>query len=573
VKTIRRLLAFLKPLRGWVLLSTLLAAGTVACNIGLLGTSAWLIASAALHPSVADLQVAIVGVRFFGIARGLLRYLERLASHSANFRLLAELRTWFFRKLEPLAPARLVEARGGDLMGRVTADIDGLEDFYVRAVAPPLTALLVTLGMGIFLGVSYPALGAALALGLLVSGAGVPWLARQISRGPGAALVAERAGLNAGLVDGIQGLADLSAFGAEERYFAEIRTAGERTGRAQVRLASRGGLANGLNGLVSNLTLLAMLALAIPLVRSGGMDGVSLAVIALITLASFEATLPLGPAAQRLDSALKSAERLFDVADLVPAVVEPETPLAQPSGQRLTIRNLAFYYAADLPPALHGFSLDLPAGRRIGIVGPSGAGKSSLFNLLLRFWEYGEGSIALDGHELREYAGADVRRCLAVIGAEPYLFSGTLRANLSMGQPGASEEDLWPVLRVASLEGWVKGLPNGLDTWVGERGSQVSGGERQRLALARVLLREAHIWLLDEPTAHLDPDTRQAVNAAIQTAAGGRSLIWISHDLAALEGMDEIIVLQDGRVIERGSPTQLKASGGWYARWSQERFV
>jgi ATP-binding cassette, subfamily C, bacterial CydC len=573
MKTAIRLLAFLRPLAGWVALSVLLAGGTIACNIGLLGTSASLIARAALHPSVAELEVAIVGVRFFGILRGVLRYLERLASHSANFRLLAGLRTWFYHKLEPLTPARLVEARHGDLLDRVIADIDGLEDFYVRAAAPPLTALLVTGGMGLFMGAAFPALGEALVIGLAASGVGVPWLARQMSRRPGAALVAERATLSAGLVDGIQGLADLAACGAEKAYFADLRKASEAAGRAQVRLASRGGMANALNGLAAHLTLWAVLVMAIPMVRAGGMDGVTLAVIALVTLASFEATLPLGPAAQRLDAALSSAERLFEIADMEPVVRAPQESAAAPSGTDLQIRGLTFRYAEDLAPALEQFDCDLPAGKRIGMVGPSGAGKSTLINLLLRFWDYEVGEIRLDGRELREYGFEDVRSCLAVIGAEPYLFNGTLRANLLLARPGASAEELKQALRVARLEAWIESLPKGLDTWVGERGGQISGGERQRVALARAVLQDARIWLLDEPTAHLDPGTREAVNATLQEAACGRSLVWITHELRALDAMDEIIVLKEGRVIERGSPAQLRAQGGWYARWSGVRII
>jgi ATP-binding cassette, subfamily C, bacterial CydC len=573
MKTAIRLLAFLRPLAGWVLLSILLAGGTIACNIGLLGTSASLIARAALHPSVAELEVAIVGVRFFGILRGVLRYWERLASHSANFKLLSGLRTWFYHKLEPLAPARLVAARHGDLLDRVIADIDGLEDFYVRAAAPPLTAVLITGGMGLFIGAAYPTLGEALVIGLAVSGVGVPWLARQMGRRPGAALVAERANVSAGLVDGIQGLADLSAYGAAKAYFSDLREASEAAGLAQVRLASRGGMANALNGLAAHLTLWAVLVIAIPLVRAGGMDGVTLAVIALVTLASFEATLPLGPAAQRLDAALSSAERLFEIADMAPVVSVPQEPAARPSGTDLQIRGLTFRYADNLPPALEQFSCDLPVGKRIGMVGPSGAGKSSLINLLLRFWDYGEGEIRLDGRELREYGFDDVRRCLAVIGAEPYLFSGTLRANLLLARPGASEDELKRALRVAKLEEWVESLPKGLETWMGERGGQISGGERQRVALARAVLQDAGIWLLDEPTAHLDPRTREAVNATLQEAACGRSLVWITHDLRALDRMDEVIVLKEGRVVERGSPTELRAQGGWYARWSGARVV
>jgi len=570
-QTLRRLVGFLRPLAGWVALSVLLAAGTVASNIGLMGTSAYLIATAALHPSVALLQVAIVGVRFFGITRSVLRYLERLASHSANFRLLAELRSWFYQRLEPLAPAGLVDTRRGDLLDRLVADIDGLEDFYVRAVAPPFTALLVTLGMGLFLGISFPGLGLVLAVGLVFSGVGVPWLAGFLGRQPGGELVAARAALAAGLVDSIQGLPDVLAFGRGRDYLAGLRASGRGAARAQLRLAARSGLANALNGLITHLTLWVILVAAIPLVRVGGMEGVTLAVVALVTLASFEASLPLGPAAQRLDAALKSGQRLFEAADAVPLVLPPAQPAPPPVSADLQIRGLTFQYTPDLPPALVDFYLDLAPGRRVGLVGPSGAGKSTLVNLLLRFWEYERGSIRLGGRDLREYAFEDVRGQLSVIGQTPYLFSGTLRSNLLLARPSATPAELQQALAQARLADWVARLPRGLDTWVGERGVQVSGGERQRLAVARGWLRAAPLWLLDEPTAHLDPVNRRAVAAMLLEATRGRSVIWISHELSELAEMDEIIVLKDGRLMERGAPRDLAERAGWYARWRQNR--
>ncbi len=574
MRTAIRLLSFLRPLSGWVALSVLIAVATIASNIGLLGTSAYLIARAALHPSVAELQVAIVGVRFFGISRSLLRYLERLVSHSANFRLLAGLRTWFFRHLEPLAPARLLQTRRGDLLERVIADIDGLEDFYVRAVAPPLTALLVTLGMGAFLGAAYPQLGAALVAGLILSGVGVPWLARQLGRAPGAALVAERTHLSAGLVDFVQGLPDLLSCGAGEQYISSLRIVDCIAGRAQVHLANQGGFANALNGLSTHLTLWVLLLLAIPLVRAGEMDGVTLAVVALVTLASFEATLPLGPAAQRLETSLRSADRLFEIADAAPAVMNPAEPAPLPAGNLLEFRRLTFSYALNLPPALQDFSLLLPPGKRVGIVGPSGGGKSTLISILLRFWEVPAGQVLLDGRELSEYAQQDVRNVLAVIPAAPYLFSGTIRSNLLLARPRASAEDIFAALRQASLEDWVARLPQGLDTWVGERGLQVSGGELQRLAVARALLQEeARIWLLDEPTGQLDPRTRQAVAATLMACSRGKSVIWISHHLEELSSMDEILVLRQGHVVERGTPAGLIAQSGWYARWASAYII
>ncbi len=573
MKTALRMLQFLKPLSGWVALAVLLSVGTIASNIGLLGTSAYLIARAALHPSIAELQVAIVGVRFFGISRSVLRYAERLASHSVNFRLLAGLRTWFFQRLEPLAPARLVDWQSGDLLDRVVADIDNLEDFFVRAIAPPLTALLVTLGMSAFVGVSFAGLGAVLAAGMLLSGFGVPLLAQKLGRDPGIKLVSAHSELATGLVDGIQGLADLMAFNAEGQLFRRLRVAGDKAGRAQMRQAARSGLTNALNGLIVHLTLWVVLILAIPMVAAGGMDGVTLAVITLITLASFEATLPVGPAAQRLEGSLESARRLLAICDTPPAVSVPPAPALAPRTAALQIRDLSFRYAEGTESALSNLSLELPAGKRVGIVGPSGAGKSTLISLLLRYWDIEPGQIWLDGQDIREYAPQDVRKMLAVVDQRPYLFHGTLRSNLLLAAPGASDADLHQALRLAQLEPWFSALPQGLDTQTGERGNQVSGGERQRLAVARALLQDAPLWLLDEPTAHLDPRSRQSVAGTLLEVTRGRSVVWVTHELSELTAMDAVLVLQAGRVVERGTPHELCALGGWFARWSSPRIL
>ena len=288
---------------------------TVGSSIGLMATSAWIIATAALHPSIAVLQVAIVGVRFFGIARGVFRYLERLASHQVTFRVLARLRVWFYAALEPLAPARLMQYRSGDLLSRIVADIGTLENFYIRAVAPPLVALLVAGLMWIFLGSFDPRLAWAVIAMMLLAGVGVPLLSQILSRQPGSRVVTVRAGLNAVLVDGIQGTADLVAFRAEAAQVRQVRALSDALGRDQARLAGIGGLNNALGSLLTSLAVVVVLALAIPLVTAGRIAGVSLAVLALATAASFEAVLPLPLAAQFLESSLAAARRLFEVVD------------------------------------------------------------------------------------------------------------------------------------------------------------------------------------------------------------------------------------------------------------------
>lgn len=565
MNTIRRLLGFLRPFWRQMLISVLLSVAAVASAVGLLGTSAYLIARAALHPSIAELQVAIVGVRFFGIARGVFRYLERLASHEVNFRLLARLRVWFYQAVEPLAPAGLSGLRSGDVLQRAVGDIETLENFYVRVVAPPFTALIVTLGLGAFVGQFSARLGGMLVAGLLLAGVGVPALTLRLAGQPNRQLTAAWAELSAALVETLQGLSDLLAFDAGESALAQLKTLEGQAAAAQRRLAHAGGVSAAAMLLLNQLTLWGMLLLAVPLVRAGHLDGVLLAVIALLTLAGFEAVTPLGPAALNLELSLAAGRRLFALAVDQPAAPDAPEVSAAPAPVDLSVRALTFAYPSAGLPALTGVSFDLPVGRRVALVGPSGAGKTTLLNLLLRFWESPPGSITLGGQDLAALPPRRSRRHFAVVSQNAYFFGGSLRQNLLLAHPGAADADLLAALGQVRLTDWLATLPDGLDTWLGERGAHLSGGERQRLALARALLQQAPILLLDEPTAHLDAATERALLATLNEVTAGRSLLWITHRLTGLENLDEIIVLEDGQVSERGSHVQLAAAGGMYA--------
>lgn len=574
-RTVRRpsLLGLLAPFAGQVALSALLGALTVGSSIGLVATAAYIIASAALHPSISVLNVAVVGVRFFGLSRGIFRYLERLVSHSITFRLLARLRLWFYQAIEPLAPARLSTSHSGDLLNRVTGDIASLENFYVRSVAPPLTALLVTVGSALFLALFHPLLGGVLLVFHLLAGIGVPLLARGLSRAPGRQAVSARAALNVILVDGIQGLADLLAFGAQGRQAERLESAQADLAAAQGKLAHVTGIQVALGVLFSNLGMWAIVVLAIPQVRQGTFSGVALAVLALAALASFEAALPLPLAAQYLEGNLQAARRLFELADALPEVVEPPEPAPLPATWGLEIEHLTFTYPQASGPALDDFSLNLPSQGCIALVGPSGAGKSTLAHLLLRFWEYRRkgpqgagGQILLNGRPLNEYSPEALRQSIAVVSQNTYLFAATLRDNLLLARPEASEAELVRAAQQAHIHDFIQSLPQGYDTWVGEHGLRFSGGERQRMAIARALLKNAPLLILDEPTANLDTVTEGEVMATLRAVMPGRAVLLITHRLVGLEQMDEIIVLDEGKVVERGRQADLLARGGLYAR-------
>ncbi|HIQ09144.1 MAG TPA: thiol reductant ABC exporter subunit CydC, partial [Anaerolineaceae bacterium] len=587
---LRRLLGFLRGYEGWVALSVLLGAFTIGANVSLMGTSAWLIAMAALHPDLAALQVAIVGVRFFGISRAVFRYAERLVSHNVTFLLLARLRVWFYRRIEPLAPARLMTYRAGDLLARVVGDVETLENLYVRVVAPVLVAGLTALGVGLFLAAYGPQLAVVALVAFVTAGALLPWVVRHLSRGSGQRLVALRGQLSALLVDGIQGLADLLAYDRAAAHGERIAQVDEAYARAQRRLALLSAAHTGLSGLLADLALWGVVVLSIPLVREGRIGGVMLGALGLLTLAAFEAATPLPAAAQMWESVRTAAARLFEVVDVGPhpsplsAAPLPRDAAFPPSlsprerergseggGARalppaLDIRDLTFTYPGSDQPALRGVSLRVPQGAAIGIVGPSGAGKTTIANLLLRFWDYEQGEIRLGGISLKALDPDEVRAHFAVVSQQTYLFNATVWENLRLAKPDATQEEIEAAARRARIHEVILRLPQGYDTYIGEQGMRLSGGERQRIAIARALLKDAPILLLDEPTAHLDPVTEQQVLEALFVAMEGRTTIWITHRLLAMDRLDEILVLDHGRIVERGTHASLLAQGGLYRR-------
>jgi ATP-binding cassette subfamily C protein CydCD len=573
-----RLINFLQGSWNWVALSVLLGTLTVGSNVALMGASAWLIAAAALQPSIAELEVAIVGVRFFGISRAVFRYLERLVSHNVTFRLLARLRVWFYEKLEPLAPARLMEHRAGDLLARIVADVDVLEDFYVRVIAPPLTALVVALGVSLFLAsfdarLGFTLFGFMLGLGLLL-----PLLAQSLSCTASADLVRQRANLHARLVDSIQGLADLLAFGRASDQQCAIDDSSREIGHAQRKLALISGLNAGFSVLLANLCLWTVFVMAIPLITAGNIDGMLLGMLALVTLASFEAVTPLPLAAQKWESTREAARRLFEVVDTEPTVKENreqrlETGITDSSltghsspFSTLEFSDLSFTYPGNAVPALQSITFSLQPGQRIAIVGPSGAGKSTLVSLLLRFWNYSQGTIALDGHSLHDYSPDEVRQQIAVVSQSSYFFNASIRQNLKLARATAGQAEIEEAARQAGAHEFIASLTKGYDTLIGEQGLRLSGGERQRLAIARAILRNAPIIILDEPTANLDSLTERFVLETVFEATKGKSILLITHRLIQLEKADEILVMEGGRIVERGTHAKLQPQDGRYRR-------
>lgn len=568
MKLVWRLLGFMKPLRGWILISTMTGFSTVAAGVGLLGTSAYLIASAAFHPSIAELSVAVVGVRFFGISRGVFRYLDRLVSHHVNFRLLSILRIWFYDCLKLLAPARLIHYQRGDLLSRAIGDIDALDQFYVRAVSPVISAIFATVGFSLLVGSWNVRLGWILAAGLSVTSFVLPALVYIFSRGPAKQLVDQRAILSQTMLDTLRGAAEIIVFQQQEEELTQINRVSLQTNRAQVGLAHSQGLSNGMNAVLTQGTVAIMLLVGIPLVRTGELDGIMLAVIVLITMASFEISIPIAQAAQFWESSLQAARRLFEMADQQPAIIEPVIPVSVPEKPNILIRNLSFQYHGNLPLAADHLNIDIPYGRKIALVGENGSGKTTILNLLMRFWDCQPGEILIDGIPVQEFSPKELRQRIGYVSPGGAIFQTTLRQNLLLANPGALDADLLRVLDSVQLGEWVQTLPDGLDTWLGASGLTISGGQLQRIQLARGLLMDAPIYLLDEPTTHLDVETENRLISLFRSIFQNRSLVWVTHRLVGLDWLDEILVLDNGRVVERGNQhTLLESRGRFYQLW------
>ncbi len=546
---VRRMLGLLAS--EWTMLGLGVVFGAIAigANVALMGLSAFLISKAAVATNVADLALAITSVRVLAIARAAFRYLERYTSHAATLRLVADLRVWAYAALEPLAPAGLVDRRGGDLLTRIVTDVDALEDLSIRVVAPPLIAALVTAGTCLALGVLDPALGVVVLAFLVLTGVALPLLNRRLSRAAASDVVRRRGELRATVVDTLSGIAELAALDQADRQRTRLLALGDAADLAAERLAFARAATVGLGTLLAGLCGVAVLGIAIGLVDAGRLDPLLLAAVPLAAVAAFEAVQPLGLSVQLLDTSRASAARLFELTDAAPAVVDPPEPISLPVAGDLAVHDLRFGYDAARKPIVDGLDLAIPEGGSLAVVGPSGAGKTTLVNLILRFWEPDAGTIRIGGGDVRTSRAADVRARIALVSQRVDLFDATIRDNCSLADPEATDPAILAACRVAQLDDLLERCPAGLDTRIGEDGVRLSGGERRRLAIARALLRDAPILILDEPTADLDPATEGRLIEALRPVVATRTTLLITHSPRLAAMADRTIVLDGGRIV------------------------
>ncbi|WP_316522057.1 thiol reductant ABC exporter subunit CydD [Kitasatospora brasiliensis] len=562
-------------------LSILLGALALGCAVALMATSGYLISRASQMPPVLYLMMAVTSVRAFGIGRSVFRYAERLVSHDAVLRTLGTLRAAVYRRLSALAPAGLPAFRRGDLLSRLVADVDAIQDHYLRWRLPAAVAGVVALASTVAMAAFLPAAGLVLGLGLLLAGVLVPALAARWSAGAERRQAPARGRLATTVVDAFTGTAELTVAGALPGRLAAVRTADAALTGLAARSAATTALGTGLIALLTGLTVTAAAAVGVQGVRDGLLAPVCLAVVVLTPLAAFEAVTGMPLAVQARQRSRAAQARLDEVLSAEPPVEEPAQPVALPEQPLpVAVRGLTVRHPGQRTDALAGVDLDLVAGRRIAVVGPSGSGKTTLAQALLRFLEPSAGTVRFaDGCpqavDSRDLAGEDVRRVIGLCAQDAHVFDSSLRENLRLARPGAGEDELRAALAAARLLEWTEGLPDGLDTMVGEHGARLSGGQRRRLALARALLADFPVLVLDEPAEHLDLPTADALTADLLTATEGRGTVLITHRLAGLDDttVDEVLVLDGGRVAERGRWSELVADpdGRLHAMWRRER--
>ncbi len=558
--TLGRLLRLMRPQARWMALAAILSALATLAHAALLATSGWFITAMAL----AGLAGALINyfapaamIRAFAIVRILGRYAERLVGHEATLRFVAGLRPWLFERLERNAPAASDALRHGDVLTRLRADIDRLEQAFLRVVSPAVAAVLVLVPVLLFLWHHDGRMAALVGLAAIVAGVGLPWRLHRGNAATARRLVERTAGLNAALVEEVEGLAELAIYDPARRHRAAVLAASDAMVADERRLARDTALTNAVVQFAAHAGVAGIAALGLALVAGGALAVPDVPMLALLALGAFETVAPLPALFPALAAVLASARRVFDLADRPAPVADPPAPEPVPAGGALALRAVGFRYPGADRDTLHDVSLDLSPGRRIAIIGASGSGKSTLAELVAKLRPAGRGHLDLAGLPYDSIGGDDVRRHVALLTQHDHLFSTTIRDNLLLARPDASDEAVREACRAARILSFIEAQPEGFDTQVGSHGRQLSGGEARRLLLARTLLAGRPILVLDEPTEGLDGTTEAQLLDDLFDRQGGTAILLLTHRAARLERMHEILLLEEGRVARRGTPAEM----------------
>ncbi|KAB0303899.1 cysteine/glutathione ABC transporter ATP-binding protein/permease CydC [Vibrio fortis] len=552
-------------------LGMLLAFLTLAASIGLLTLSGWFISASA----VAGLTIAREtfnymlpggGVRGLAMSRTAGRWGERVVSHNATFKLLTDLRIFFFKKLAPLIPGRISNLRDADLLNRLVADVDAMDHVYLRLVSPVTVGVLGIFFLTAFLMWFDSSLGLILGSILLIMLIIWPVLFYKLGQRNGGELTQNKAELRVTTLDWIEGYSELTLFGAEERYRNAILNTQQKLMANQFVNANLTGMASAALMLFNGLTLVLMLWLAADGVGGNTPDPL-IALMAFATMASFELLMPIAGAFQHLGQTLTSARRLNEVILSEPEVQFSDSKLDIDQPLDIQFNAVSFQYPDSERTVLNSVDLSIPANNKVAIVGQTGSGKSTLIQLLTRYWDPKRGVISIAGIDLTQWNESQLRESISVVSQRVDILNGSLRDNLLIAKPQASDEELQGILTSVGLEKLLE--DNALDAWLGDGGRQLSGGEKRRIGIARAILHDAPILLLDEPTEGLDKQTEKSIMALFEQHFEGKTVIFITHRLIGLEKMDSIVLIEQGEIVEQGSHSELLSGEGRYFQLRQ----